>query len=145
MIKLSLFSPIKNESEINQSDYIVTISVSLIAPELAMMKWKKNIIEYEGKKYHISIMKGMWANFQRTSKTILSEPEFQKRFPDCIIAFGGHIGEGHMDFIAYKTLQAWIDENAVYAFHVKYDIDIDDDAVITAIKNNAMFYSPSLQ
>lgn len=145
-VPLTYFRTITEVSQIKETDYMVILFVSRFSGEYVTMDWNKNIVEYKGEKYVISIMKGMYANFLKTSKQIMSDKEFLKKFKwdkDIKIAFGGHLGEGRVEFFAYKNWDAIIADNLVFTSPHKVEVEINHEEIIRAIETNEKFYSPS--
>lgn len=142
MIDLRKFRVITKKEQLRSTDFLVIINTHTITQQSMDVVGKRNVIRYKDKDYQVSILKGLFSNFLQRSKDLLADKEVSEKFAGYGFLVAGVADDGLMEVYYHKTLQAFINDNAVYAYHKRIEGEIAmDDEIMDYVISKGSFYS----
>lgn len=146
MIQLSKFRKIKSKDELKPTDFLVIINTADVTTDSIVAFGNRNRITYNGHDYYISVLKGLFGNLLERSKAMMNDKSVREKYASDGYKFlsGGVADDGMIEVYAHKTLQAFIDDNAVFAYHKRVEGEIDMNGVIDYIISKGSFHSASV-
>lgn len=134
MKKLSDFKLVTERGQVRPTDFLVIIQSNEY--KNVVMEGEKeflppNIIMYEGKRYFLALIKGLWDNMIKRSKEFAVGP-----FEGYEIVFAQGIGEnGMMQLIAYPDFESMLKDCSVFKYHKRIDFETDSKTLMDHMRN----------
>lgn len=137
-VRLKDFRLITHTEQIKETDFVCIIQTDFYEESTHDKEMgNRNILTYNGKKYDVSILKGMYRNFIKESKEMRMNTGKFADMEFCVY----HVRDGskYFEIFAYKTWQDMIRECSVYTYPEKVEILIDDKDIITHLDIKTSF------